>query len=107
MKRASDEALARRIDGAKARIKENPLWDTDRENLAIFEELQAWRAAFKGVKMVVPVEWATDGEVKRLCTSEERVPLVWMLDGEGCKNEAERDLGVIRLDEIFGTEGTK
>lgn len=49
MKRVSDEALARRIDGAKAHIKENPLWDTDHENLALFEELLWWRETFPNI----------------------------------------------------------
>lgn len=106
MKQVSDEALARRIEGANARIKENPLSGTDYENLTIFEELQAWRAAFKGVEMVVPVEWNTVQDIEYLASAKAKG--FWMAYRElSKKTHLEDKLGVIRLDEIFGTEGTK
>lgn len=69
-----------------------------------FAELQVWRAAFKGVKMVVPVEWETKHYMDRLYTSTGRhlVALSYKLDN---RQPFESGLGVIRLDELLGDAG--
>lgn len=77
---------------------------------AIAKELQAWRSAFKGVEMVVPVretiikgdmdDGSDDAYVLRAANGRELI-YCW------ASNRGYIADSVIRLDEIFGTEGTK
>lgn len=100
MKRVSDE----RAEQLREAFLTPMAGSSNDDTAALIAELQAYRAAFRGVKMVVPVEWAFDG-VHADLKARGDIPLVSTFIGKNHQQVCEESVGVIRLDELSGDAG--